>query len=404
MLYKFIHGEPITDIKIGRYPSVSKEATLANDDEHKHRCKTGESNHQSARDEQYSANTHYSPKCSYNTAEAYPWERQGSGHTALCCKDDGRLKSSPLSHYLQEKVSLFGEKESNREYACKASSEAVLKNLYPHHHDTNVSPAAYSTLPSAAVVTTEGATQRNTSKYTAEVIPIAGESEYSSSQVSDEYYKQARLKDPQILMENYANHPPRDLFNPHKYLHSMEQDNQTPMHSPHLTQWQYQQPPQQQNQVPPWQCQQFPQQQPSPQYQYFLPSQLHLQPQGSSEPEERELVVVSPYFPNLPNSKADTVCPTALPTQLYNHVPPHLATSSYPSYVSQMSPAAELFLQTSSKSSRPLTSSSAHRSVFGSALMLENSHSNHEEAMPYPQQLYPDKLIGTVQPNQWKGK
>lgn len=395
MLYKLIHDEPIRDIKIGRYSCLSKEAVLTNTDEQTHKCKTAESYYQNADD----ADAHYSSDGSNNTAKTYPLDRRGSEDTTLCCEEEGRqIPSVSLSHYLPEKVLIFGANDVKSEYSCKASDEAVPKNPYSHFHNTNVPPAAYSTFPPTAVVTTEEPTQRNCSKHTATVIPITGNNEYSSSQVSDtKYFTQTKSADPQILMGSYAKHPSKDLFNPHKYLHIMEQDSGTCMQSPHLTPWQYQQLPQQHEQLPPWQCQQEPQQ-----YQYLLPSQLLLQPQGSSRPKEREeVVVVSPYFSNLPNPKADTTCPVPLPIQPNSHDSPHPSTSSFPSFLPQTSPAPEFLHQTWDKSSRPSASNNTSSNAIGSALILGNTHQVHQEALPYEHQLCPDKVFDIVKPNQW---
>lgn len=393
MLYKLIHDEPIHDIKIGRYSCLNKVAVLTNNDEHTHNCKTAESNHQNADD---NADAHYSSEGSYNTAKTYCPDRRGSDDTTLCYEEVGRqIPPVSLSHYLPKNVLIFGAKDVKSEYSCKAC-DAVPKNPYSHFP-----PAAYSTLPPTAVVTTKEPTQRNSSKHTATVIPMAGNNEYSSSQVSDKkYFTQTRSADPQILVGSYAKHPSEDLFNPHKYLHIMEQDNGTCMQSPHLTQWQCQQLPQQLQQLPQWQYQQQPHQ-----YQYLLPSQLLLQPQGSSRPKEREeAIVVSPYFPNLPNPKADTMCPVALPIQPYSHDPPHPSTSSFPNFLPQTSPAPEFLHQTWDKSSRPSASHNTSSNEIGSALIMGNTHQIHQEALPYEHHLCPDKVFETVRPNQQNGE
>lgn len=381
MIYKLIHDEPIHDIKIGRYSCLNKEAVVTNNDEHIHKCKTAESNHQKADDD----DAHHSSDGSYNTARTYCPDKRGSDDNSLCCKEERRqMPPVSLSHYLPENVLMFGAKDVKSEYS----------------HNTNIPPDASGTLPPTAVVTPKEPTHRNSSKYTATVIPVAGYNEYSSSQLNDKMdFTQTISADPQVLIGSYAKQPSKDLFNPHKYLHIMEQDNGTCMQSPHQTPWQCQQLPQQHEQLPPWQCQQQPQQ-----YQYLLPSQL-LQPQGSSGPKDREeVVVLSPYFPNLPNPKADTMCPVALPIQPYSHDPPHPSTSSFPSFLPQTSPAPEFLHQTWDKSSRLSASNTTSSNAIGSALILGNTHQVHQEILPYEHKLCRDKVFETVKPNQWNGE
>lgn len=401
MLYKLIHGEPITNIKIGRYSLESKEA-VSSSNEKTGTCKTGDSNFQNASDSQCLAEAHFSTGFSNNTPKMCLPDWRGSDEISVCSEKEEGLKPLVSSlHYLPEQGLLYSANEVKCEYPTKSSSEIVPQSPSFNIQNANLPTVAYSNLTPAAVVTNKGAMPNNIF-VCSKVIPVAGNSEYASSHVSDKYAEHINITDPQIPMTSYAKHPSKDLFHSHKYLHIMEQENSTDMHSPRLNPWQHQLLPQQHEQLPPWQGQQFPQQQKPEQHQYLLPSQLLYQSQSKSRPGGRE-VVISPYFPNLPSPKPDTKPPEASLTLPYSHVPSQLSTSSFPKFLPQTTPASEFIFQTLNKSSSFPASDETFTNTFNSGLISGRTNQNHE-ALSHQQQLYPDKASQVIKPNQWHGE
>ena len=393
MLYKFVHGEPITDIKVGRYSCESTKALLAKGDANvlygSKIMGIEDADQKETDDAQSFTHSVYNHEDVHDSKTSISSEGKKLDGTILCCEEEERLVPPVPSLFLPDKVSLFTENNLNCEYSSTVNNEAIAVNSYFNINNTAVVPTSF--VPSEELT-------RTNSSHTATVIPAVITSNYGSKHLSASSIPLPGSTDLHVLHTD-SKDPSKNLSNP--YMHFMEHERKDvePPQQCQQSPWQHQKPSH--HQQPPQQYQQL-SLQPQylhaiQQYQQLPQSQQFLQEQGYHEPrKDEDVFIVSPYFPNFHDPQVDAR--QSIAPQQYHHLNlPQPSTFTSDHHCLPLTSPTQFMPRTWSETFRPSTSVHPNNNV-NSSVALENTQ-RQQKYLSCQQQLCSNKIFGTAKPH-----
>lgn len=368
MLFKLVHGEPTTDIKVGRHYCGSSKVLLDQKDKNiLHRPMAVEGDQNESNDPDFLRQSFFNHENAHESKTSYELlEGPNLDEMVHCCDEEERLVPTVPSHFLPDKVSLFSKVNWESSFNAVASTEPYL--------DINKT----SVVPSA-VAPSKKQTKTSTTAHTATITSAASTSRYGSSHPSESCTSLSGSPDLYTALGADLKEPSKDLFNPSKYLNFMENDKRTDAQLPQQHQCQ-QSPPPPQYMQPLRQCQ-LPHSQ-----QNWQPSPQFLQKECHETRKDGHILIVSPYFPTFNDSQVDFQQSEAPSQQYYHQKPSQPSTAHF-----------QPFSQIKNETLRPLT------------LQHPNNNTNYSVTIPNTQhyqqgclqQLCSNENFGTVAPQQW---